>query len=530
MAVDNDVTSVPIATVTLAADATGNAPATTALRTAITEAQSLALQVGYARNKATRVWIPPGRYLLDGKIAVPESVEIVGAGWFRTNFYYGANFPDNAVFEPAAIDWSQQSFGLDGFALYGPNSGGAPTSNQPNAGGAATVKTAVAAGAVAQSFTLAVNEDISAYASNGTLTVGTQRVRYQSVTLGAVGSQTFNNCYIVSGFGSPINIGDAVNPVTTNNVVGINMTGIGGPCYLRNLWVQYHSAECILNMENLGTNFENLNATNAGRDCILHDGTRTNTTYRNFFAQYPNAADGAGTFAALHIRGQAAVLNFQGWAQVQNMYSEMSAHNAIALWIQNYGSVSIDTFNLEGGTNLGGTSFASQVGIQIDAAESNPLTQDGTHSANISLRNFGCGQIGRTLLKDNVRGFATPANTTAQGVSRTRYDTEDGGPIAAKTYSAAITPNAGQWNTINVTNATAFTINAPFTPPADQNAEMTLEILNSSGGALGAITFNAIYKFALGAFTAPANGLHRFVTFRWNGTNWIAIAIASADY
>lgn len=108
------------------------------------------------------------------------------------------------------------------------------------------------------------------------------------------------------------------------------------------------------------------------------------------------------------------------------------------------------------------------------------------------------------------------------------------------TYSASITIDAstGQWHTITVTNTTAFTINAPTNPPsASQTGDLTIEVVNSVGGAMSqTITWNAIFKqssagvFPIGTWANPASTKKRFIRFQWNGVNWIAVAMSSADY
>lgn len=91
---------------------------------------------------------------------------------------------------------------------------------------------------------------------------------------------------------------------------------------------------------------------------------------------------------------------------------------------------------------------------------------------------------------------------------------------AAITYSTSMTPNADGTNTqrIGVTNNTAFTINAPSGTPTN-GQRLKLTISNSSGGAMGAITWNSIYKMS--AWTNPANGFSRSIEFEYNGTNWV---------
>lgn len=106
--------------------------------------------------------------------------------------------------------------------------------------------------------------------------------------------------------------------------------------------------------------------------------------------------------------------------------------------------------------------------------------------------------------------------------------------LITETYSASITPNAslGVWHAITVTDGSAFTINAPAGAPAAGKAGdlFFIEIVNSSGGVMGTITWNAVFVFAGVTWTKPASTKSRFVGFRWNGTSWICVAAAGADY
>lgn len=99
---------------------------------------------------------------------------------------------------------------------------------------------------------------------------------------------------------------------------------------------------------------------------------------------------------------------------------------------------------------------------------------------------------------------------------------------AVLAYSASMTPNVATADIQEVTanNGVAFTINAPTNPTDGQF--FTLVIKNTSGGALGAITFNATFHNA-SAYTPPSNGNNRAITWYYNGTNWIEINRAPAD-
>jgi hypothetical protein len=101
--------------------------------------------------------------------------------------------------------------------------------------------------------------------------------------------------------------------------------------------------------------------------------------------------------------------------------------------------------------------------------------------------------------------------------------------VNALTYSASITPRPfrGPVQTINVTNGTAFTINLP--DPIHPGMEITFDIKNSSGGAMGVITWNAAFKFDATGWTNPANGKRRTVRFYYDGTNLIQVGPVSAD-
>lgn len=95
------------------------------------------------------------------------------------------------------------------------------------------------------------------------------------------------------------------------------------------------------------------------------------------------------------------------------------------------------------------------------------------------------------------------------------------------TYSASMTPDVylGNEFVVTATNATAFTLNAPTNVTTGQR--ITLRIRNASGGALGAATWNAVFKMA--AWTQPANGFSRAIDFTYDGTNWVECGRTPAD-
>jgi hypothetical protein len=78
---------------------------------------------------------------------------------------------------------------------------------------------------------------------------------------------------------------------------------------------------------------------------------------------------------------------------------------------------------------------------------------------------------------------------------------------------------------ITATSGSAVTINAPLNPSDGQR--ITVTIRNTSGGVLGAITWNAVFKMS--TWTSPATGNSRSIDFRYDGTNWVQISQTGVD-
>lgn len=94
-------------------------------------------------------------------------------------------------------------------------------------------------------------------------------------------------------------------------------------------------------------------------------------------------------------------------------------------------------------------------------------------------------------------------------------------------YSASITIDTptGKIFEITANNGVAFAINAPTNP--HDGEEITVQIRNTSGGALGAVTWNAVFKMS--AWTQPATNFSRSITFFYNGANWIQESQTGVD-
>lgn len=90
-------------------------------------------------------------------------------------------------------------------------------------------------------------------------------------------------------------------------------------------------------------------------------------------------------------------------------------------------------------------------------------------------------------------------------------------------YSASITPNLikGNYCGIAATDGNPFTINAPIN--AAHIKDLYFEIANLSGGAMGAITWNAT-AFPYVSWTAPANGFRKVIHFHRRSSTGFAQA------
>lgn len=105
--------------------------------------------------------------------------------------------------------------------------------------------------------------------------------------------------------------------------------------------------------------------------------------------------------------------------------------------------------------------------------------------------------------------------------------------VVTPAYGTTVTIDAGVQGglytefQVYANNGTAFAIAAPTN--GSPNQEIVVTIGNSSGGALGAITWNAAYK--MGAFTSPAAGTQRSIRFQSNGnaTAWHEITRTTVD-
>lgn len=94
------------------------------------------------------------------------------------------------------------------------------------------------------------------------------------------------------------------------------------------------------------------------------------------------------------------------------------------------------------------------------------------------------------------------------------------------TYSASMTldTSLGDEFVITATDGNAFSITA--SNPIDSQ-RITVTIRNNAGGALGAVTWNPVFKMS--TWTQPANTNSRSIDFRYDGTNWVQVSQTGVD-
>lgn len=104
----------------------------------------------------------------------------------------------------------------------------------------------------------------------------------------------------------------------------------------------------------------------------------------------------------------------------------------------------------------------------------------------------------------------------------------DNGRIRSLSYGATVGWNgeSSEFGNLSVTDTNAFTMSTPSI--AYGGRTVTYNIRNNSGGTMGAITWAAGFSLA-GAFTNPASGKARTITFQYNGSSWYEVARAAAD-
>ena len=102
-------------------------------------------------------------------------------------------------------------------------------------------------------------------------------------------------------------------------------------------------------------------------------------------------------------------------------------------------------------------------------------------------------------------------------------------PVQEPTFNAVTIVDASIAGTVVIVPpaATAFQIGNPLNPTAGQR--LTFNIVNASGGALGALTFGSLFRLSAAAITQPADGFSRRWEFDFTGLLWTEAGARTAD-
>lgn len=169
------------------------------------------------------------------------------------------------------------------------------------------------------------------------------------------------------------------------------------------------------------------------------------------------------------------------------------------------------------------TGTGSPEGVVTGAVGDLFLRTDGGAFTTLYVKESGAGNTG--WVPASTPNWAVPGiigNTTPNmGVFTTLSGVRLQLGSTSTTYGVTVSIDASLASlfTITATNGTGFTIANPTNAVGGQL--LMIQVKNTSGGALGTITWDTLYKMA--SFTKPANGFNRTVTFYYNGTNWVEV-------
>ena len=172
------------------------------------------------------------------------------------------------------------------------------------------------------------------------------------------------------------------------------------------------------------------------------------------------------------------------------------------------------------GNNIGATDSATYGGFGIATissvrGSSKNFINNNLISAPYTGAAYG-GQTRRINLASNAdivginydpNGWIIPKRAP---IAQTRYTLP---------YSASVTipASSGDDFVLSPTDANAFTMNAPTNPSEGQR--ITVKIRNTSGGNLGTVTWNSVFKMY--TWSSPVNGGSFTIGFEFDGTNWV---------
>lgn len=282
----------------------------------------------------------------------------------------------------------------------------------------------------------------------------------------------------------------------------------------------------------------------------LADGTyKVETTYTNAYGETFASAistiviTGGGGTATIQVTSPAAALT--GYPAVATGYNAyISQAGGSTLSKQNGGTpVAIGTPYTQSTTPTTGggalplqdssvalaTKLADHFISAVAKNKLRPRSLSSTGAAGVVMDGFGFNSDTASTITApfEVKGLAGRTDPNPVGAIGA-YTATGGGTVT-------IDASAGPWITVTVTDNNAYTFALTGTPSSGQTTELTIEALNSSGGAMGAITWGSGFGQLTaggpaGTWANPANTKKRNVKLQWNGAKMIPQSISSADY
>jgi hypothetical protein len=159
-----------------------------------------------------------------------------------------------------------------------------------------------------------------------------------------------------------------------------------------------------------------------------------------------------------------------------------------------------------------------------------PFIQTGGNTSSPVISTYYSAQSGLSYPFQFITPVGSGYANTALQVDRLKTKGHIG-TVVVPTYGAsvAIAHNSGSNFVVTPTDGNGFTIANPTdVPRADSGQNITIRIVNSTGGALGTIAWGTKYKFGA-AWTSPATGYSKALTFQFDGTNWNEVARSGVD-
>jgi hypothetical protein len=127
------------------------------------------------------------------------------------------------------------------------------------------------------------------------------------------------------------------------------------------------------------------------------------------------------------------------------------------------------------------------------------------------------GTNGRGCTIEHAGGLTTRQGPWGDGLHQ----------LDTMTFKSVMAPNCQFSNEflITIADAREFTLGSPMNAGYGQRIAITIR--NASNGAIGACTWNPIFKMS--AWENPRSGHSRSIEFMYNGTNWLEIARTAQD-